>query len=76
MWTLPPAAEGDVLTYTLADDLTDGPVTNGILTDVRPAGLTYVNGSAEGNEEFDSLPTTARPGRCAGRPGQSVGMAQ
>jgi uncharacterized repeat protein (TIGR01451 family) len=48
----PEAKEGDVLTYTLAYDLTDGPVTNGVLTDVLPLGLTYIGGSASGNDEF------------------------
>jgi len=49
---LPAAAEGDVLTYTLAYDLTDGPVTDGVITDVLPEGLEYVFDSALGNDEF------------------------
>lgn len=48
----PAAREGDVLTYTLAYDLSDGPVTNGVITDVLPAGLDYVGGSATDNDEF------------------------
>jgi len=49
---LPAAKEGDVLTYTLQYDLTDGPVTNGVITDVLPEGLEYVPNSATGNAEF------------------------
>ncbi|MEW6225853.1 MAG: hypothetical protein AB1627_14610, partial [Chloroflexota bacterium] len=37
------AIEGDILTFTLAYDLTDGPVTDGIITDVLPEGLVYLN---------------------------------
>ena len=43
---------GDTLTYTLAYDLTGGPVNNGVITDTLPVGLTYVDGSATGNAEF------------------------
>jgi uncharacterized repeat protein (TIGR01451 family) len=43
---------GDTLTYTLAYDLTNGPVTNGVITDVIPVGLQYVTGSATNNDEF------------------------
>ena len=46
------AREGDTLTYTLAYDLTNGPVTSGVITDVLPAGLEYVAGSATGNAQF------------------------
>ena len=49
---LPRAAEGDILTYTLAFDLTDGPVTKGVIIDVLPEGLTYVTGSATGDGQF------------------------
>jgi uncharacterized repeat protein (TIGR01451 family) len=48
----PEAKVGDVLTYTLAYDLTNGPVTNGVITDTLPVGLAYVNGSATNNAEF------------------------
>jgi uncharacterized repeat protein (TIGR01451 family) len=48
----PEAKEGDVLTYTLAYDLADGPVTNGVITDTLPLGLSYVIDSATGNDEF------------------------
>lgn len=43
---------GDTLTYTLAYDLSDGPVTAGLITDVLPDGLTYVPGTATNNDEF------------------------
>ena len=43
---------GDTLTYTLAYDLSDGPVTNGVITDVLPNGIGYVDGSATNNDEF------------------------
>lgn len=43
---------GDTLTYTLAYDLSEGPVTNGVITDKLPAGLAYVTGSATNNAEF------------------------
>jgi fimbrial isopeptide formation D2 family protein/uncharacterized repeat protein (TIGR01451 family) len=48
-----PIAEiGDVLTYTLTYDLTNGPVHNGVITDTLPVGLAYVTGSATNNAEF------------------------
>jgi uncharacterized repeat protein (TIGR01451 family)/fimbrial isopeptide formation D2 family protein len=48
-----PIAEiGDVLTYTLTYDLTNGPVHNGVITDTLPVGLAYITGSATGNAEF------------------------
>ena len=47
-----PIVEGDQVTYTLTYDLTDGPVTNGIITDVMPEGLTYLAGTATDNDEF------------------------
>ena len=40
------------VSYTLEYTLVDGPVTNGIITDVVPFGLGYVDGSATDNEEF------------------------
>ncbi len=43
---------GDTLTYTLAYDLSEGPVTNGVITDKLPVGLAYVTGSATNNAEF------------------------
>jgi fimbrial isopeptide formation D2 family protein/uncharacterized repeat protein (TIGR01451 family) len=58
----PQAKEGDTLTYTLAYDLTNGPVTNGVITDTLPEGLAYVTGSATNNDEFtfDSFDATTR----------------
>jgi uncharacterized repeat protein (TIGR01451 family)/fimbrial isopeptide formation D2 family protein len=46
------AKVGDTLTYTLAYDLTGGPVHNGVITDTLPVGLTYVTDSATNNDEF------------------------
>ncbi len=51
----PTVAEGDTVTYTLAYTVTDGPVTNGVLTDVLPAGVTYVAGSASDSTEFEFI---------------------
>jgi len=47
-----PIVEGDKVTYTLTYDLTNGPVDNGIITDVLPDGLTYLAGTATGSDEF------------------------
>lgn len=49
---LPTADEGDTVTYTLAYTLVGDPVTNGILTDVLPQGVTYVAGSATNDAQF------------------------
>jgi uncharacterized repeat protein (TIGR01451 family) len=46
------AKVGDTLTYTLAYDLSNGPVTNGVITDTLPNGLAYVANSATNNDEF------------------------
>jgi uncharacterized repeat protein (TIGR01451 family) len=46
------AKVGDTLTYTLAYNVTGGPVTNAVITDTLPNGLAYVVGSALGNAEF------------------------
>ena len=56
------AAPGDTLTYTLAYSLTNGPVTDGVITDVLPAGQTYVDGSATDNADFtfESYDSTTR----------------
>ena len=48
----PVANIGDILTYTLTYDLTNGPVHNGVITDTLPVGLAYVTGSATDNAEF------------------------
>ena len=49
---LPTADEGDTVTYTLHYTFSGDPVTNGIITDVLPVGVTYVEGSATNNAEF------------------------
>ena len=49
---LPTADEGDTVTFSLAYTLIGDPVTNGIITDVLPVGLTYVAGSAKGDAQF------------------------
>jgi uncharacterized repeat protein (TIGR01451 family)/fimbrial isopeptide formation D2 family protein len=49
---LPTADEGETVTYTLAYDLLGDPVTDGIITDVLPVGVTYVVDSATDNAEF------------------------
>ena len=49
---LPTADEGDTVTYTLDYDLVADPVTNGVITDVLPVGVTYVDGSATGDAQF------------------------
>ena len=49
---LPTADEGETVTYTLAYDLQGDPVTDGVITDVLPAGVTYVDESATSNDEF------------------------
>jgi uncharacterized repeat protein (TIGR01451 family) len=42
----PQAKQGDTLTFTLTYDVTNGPVTGGVITDVLPLGYTYVANSA------------------------------
>lgn len=49
---LPTAKVGDTVTYTLDYTVANGPVHNGIITDVLPAGVTYVNGSASSDAQF------------------------
>src|SRR3954469_11266593 len=56
---LPTAPEGATVTFTLDYTFSDSPDTNGIITDVLPAGLTYVNGSATSNDEFTFVSYTA-----------------
>ncbi len=43
---LPTADEGETVTYTLEYTLVNGPVTLGVITDVLPIGVTYVDESA------------------------------
>jgi uncharacterized repeat protein (TIGR01451 family) len=56
---VPEAKVGDVLTFTLAYDVTNPPVHNGVITDVLPAGLAYVDDSASDNDEFTFTSFTA-----------------
>ncbi len=49
---LPTAFEGDTVTYTLDYTLLGDPVTDGVITDVLPAGVTYVDGSAADDAQF------------------------
>ena len=56
---VPLAIVGDTLTYTLDYTLENGPVNNGVITDVIPAGLEYVVGSALDNAEFTFQGATA-----------------
>ncbi len=49
---LPTAKEGSTVTFTLHYTFSGAPVTNGVITDVLPIGLTYVAGSATNNAEF------------------------
>jgi len=45
-------AEGDTVHFTLDYDLTNGPVDKGVIEDVLPDGLTYVEDSATDSDEF------------------------
>ncbi len=47
-----PVLEGDSIAYSLSYALSNGPVTNGIITDVLPDGLTYTAGTATNSDEF------------------------
>jgi uncharacterized repeat protein (TIGR01451 family) len=51
----PTADEGDTVTYTLVYDLTGDPVSDGVIVDFLPDGVTYVVGSAtdSANGEFE-----------------------
>ena len=49
---LPTADAGETVTFTLDYDLTGDPVTNGVITDVLPVGITYVVGSATNDVQF------------------------
>jgi uncharacterized repeat protein (TIGR01451 family) len=50
--SLPTATEGSTVTYTLSYTIGAVDVTDATITDVLPAGVTYVNGSASSNDEF------------------------
>ena len=47
-----PVLEGDSIAYSLSYALANGPVSNGIITDVLPDGLTYTAGTATNSDEF------------------------
>jgi fimbrial isopeptide formation D2 family protein/uncharacterized repeat protein (TIGR01451 family) len=49
---LPTADEGSTVTYTLTYTFSGDPVTNGVITDVLPIGVTYVDGSATSDAQF------------------------
>jgi uncharacterized repeat protein (TIGR01451 family) len=50
---LPTALEGSTVTFTLHYTFGGDPVTNGIITDVLPVGLTYVPGSATNSADLE-----------------------
>ncbi len=45
----------DTVTWTLTYTLTNGPVTNAVITEPIPAGLTYVVDSADPDADFDAV---------------------
>ena len=49
---LPTADEGSTVTYTLAYTFAGDPVHLGVITDVLPVGVTYVDESAVGDDQF------------------------
>ena len=49
---LPTADEGSTVTYTLDYTFAGDPVTHGIITDVLPVGVTYVDDSASSDDQF------------------------
>jgi uncharacterized repeat protein (TIGR01451 family) len=53
-----PVATPSVVTWTLSYTLTNGPVTNAVITDVVPAGLVYVDGSASNGGVFTDATDT------------------
>ncbi|MGH2357195.1 MAG: SpaA isopeptide-forming pilin-related protein [Candidatus Limnocylindria bacterium] len=51
-------ASPSVVTWTLTYTLTNGPVTNAVITDPVPAGLVYVSGSASNGGVYDAATRT------------------
>jgi uncharacterized repeat protein (TIGR01451 family)/fimbrial isopeptide formation D2 family protein len=49
---LPTADEGSTVTYTLSYTFSGDPVSNGVIIDVLPLGVTYVDGSATSDAQF------------------------
>lgn len=47
-----------IVTWTLTYTLTNGPVTNAVITDELPAGLVYVDGSASDGGSYDAATDT------------------
>jgi fimbrial isopeptide formation D2 family protein len=61
--SLPTAKEGSTVTFTLTYSVGTSRLTNGVITDVLPIGLTYVEGSATNSTDFTFVPpfnTTTR----------------
>ncbi|HEV8402322.1 MAG TPA: isopeptide-forming domain-containing fimbrial protein [Candidatus Limnocylindrales bacterium] len=58
------AAEGDTVTYTIDYTITDGPADAGVIKDVLPEGVTYVDGSATDSDNgefvFDGYDSATR----------------
>ncbi len=54
--SLPTAKEGTTVTFTLTYSVGTSKLTNGVITDVLPVGLTYVEGSATNSAEFSFVP--------------------
>jgi uncharacterized repeat protein (TIGR01451 family) len=51
-------ADPAIVTWTLTYTLTDGPVTNAVISDELPAGLVYVEGSASDGGVYDATART------------------
>ena len=54
-----PLEEGDTVAFKLDYTLTNGPVDDGVIEDVLPDGLTYVDGSATDSADFEFISYTA-----------------
>jgi uncharacterized repeat protein (TIGR01451 family)/fimbrial isopeptide formation D2 family protein len=52
------AGEDTTVTWTLTYTLTDGPVSNAVISDPIPAGLSYVDGSAAPDAAYDEASRT------------------
>ncbi len=52
------AGEDTTVTWTLTYTLTDGPVTDAVISDPIPSGLNYVDGSASDGGTFDAATRT------------------
>lgn len=56
---LPTAKEGTIVTFTLDYDLLEDAVTDAVITDVLPVGISYVAGSATSDGQFTFVGYTA-----------------